>query len=419
MKLKGAAGPLSVSVLFLTASIGRAASLTPLGTFSTTNLVGIHPQAGIYVDSAGDVIGTTSQAGSFNQGTIFQVQAGTATPVTIASFAPSTTFPNTVYGNTALGQLVADAAGNVYGAAMNGENGSGEVFEISAATHQASTPLQFTTAMGSIQSPVAVDAAGDLFVAGTGPANSGAIYEQAAGASTVTTVAAFAGSNGAFPNGLLVDARGDIFGTIGGNGGNSNANGSVFEIAAGSHTPTTLATFAFGQTSFPINGLVMDSAGDLFGETARNAGSTVNLGALYEITAGSHSITTLYTFDETHGQGPVGGLIIDAAGDLFGTTSGGGANFAGTVFEYAPSTQTVSDVYSFAGNDGLQPEGGVVADANGNLYGTTYDGGNFGDGTVFELTNTGFVTAVPEPVAGAVVLVGAGLLARRRPHRGA
>ena len=106
------------------------------------------------------------------------------------------------------------------------------------------------------------------------------------------------------------------------------------------------------------------------------------------------SITTLFSFDGTHGAFPLAGLIADAAGDLFGTTqAGGGANNDGTVFEivktasgYA-STPTV--LFSFDGTHGASPEAGLIADAAGDLFGTTAAGGANGRGTVFEIVKTG------------------------------
>ena len=115
------------------------------------------------------------------------------------------------------------------------------------------------------------------------------------------------------------------------------------------------------------------------------------------------SITTLVNFDTTHGATPVAGLIADAAGDLFGTTQTGGANGDGTVFEivktasgYA-STPTVLFNFDFDGTHGAFPAAGLIADAAGDLFGTTQTGGANLHGTVFEIVKTASGYASPPP----------------------
>src|SRR5208282_3087393 len=104
--------------------------------------------------------------------------------------------------------------------------------------------------------------------------------------------------------------------------------------------------------------------------------------------------TTLASFNNTDGAYPLAALIIDAAGDLFGTTYNGGANNNGTVFEIAKTStgynSTPTTLVSFNGANGLYPRSGaLISDAAGDLFGTTEGGGANGYGTVFELTGTG------------------------------
>ena len=109
----------------------------------------------------------------------------------------------------------------------------------------------------------------------------------------------------------------------------------------------------------------------------------------------------LYSFSGGDGAYPNAGLIADANGDLFGTTYTGGAYGRGTVFELVKTASgyTENVLYSFSGisprTDGASPVAGLIADANGDLFGTTYTGGANGDGTVFEITNSGFVPFAP------------------------
>ena len=106
------------------------------------------------------------------------------------------------------------------------------------------------------------------------------------------------------------------------------------------------------------------------------------------------------SFNNTNGEEPFGGLIFDANGDLFGTTLGGGSGGYGTVFEIKNSGTAAAPVYdatpttlvTFNNTNGAHPEASLIVDANGDLFGTTLDGGS-GYGTVFEIKNNGTVTA--------------------------
>ena len=139
--------------------------------------------------------------------------------------------------------------------------------------------------------------------------------------------------------------------------------------------------------------LLADGAGNLFG-TATSGGTNSN-GTVFEIAKvdGTYAgtPTTLVSFNGTNGGSPFGGLIADAAGSLFGTTLDGGTNDDGTVFEIAKVggtyASTPTTLVSFNGTNGANPFAGLIADAAGNLFGTTQSGGTNGDGTVFEIAN--------------------------------
>jgi len=200
-----------------------------------------------------------------------------------------------------------------------------------------------------------------------------------------------------FPlGGLIADAKGDLFGTTNGDGFNS---GTVFEIVKTGNgyasTPTTLVNFGgYGLTN-PRGNLIFDANGNLFGVTQR--GGANNDGAVFEIakTGSGYASTpiTLASFSGANGADPSGSLIADANGNLFSTTQGGGANNDGTAFELVKtgSGYSLTNLVSFTGGaDGAVPFGGLLLDANGDLFGTTVNGGGANnDGTVFELVNTG------------------------------
>ncbi len=161
-------------------------------------------------------------------------------------------------------------------------------------------------------------------------------------------------------------------------------------------TPTTLVSLGpSGAGSGSIASLVADAAGDLFGTT--KFGGAHNQGSVFEIvktgTGYASTATTLVSFDGSDGSAPFGNLIVDAAGNLFGTTFQLGTSHYGTVFEIAKSSggyaSTPTTLVDFNGANGQSPYGGLIADSHGDLFGTT-SGGTGNLGAVFELTGTGY-----------------------------
>jgi uncharacterized repeat protein (TIGR03803 family) len=219
------------------------------------------------------------------------------------------------------------------------------------------------------------------------------------------------------PSGTLIaDENGNYYGNASGPGDtcdNYYSCGVVYELsqAGGVWTETDLYSFQGGSTGMgPLGALVRDSAGNLYG-AASGGGSTYcffGCGLIFEISNGSEIV--LHTFENGAGDGlqPMAGLTMDAQGNLFGTTASGGANNYGTVFELTPNGSggwNYATVYSFQGGingDGAKPEAPLTLGPDGNLYGTTYFGGNaqycpeggygFGCGTVYEI--------LPQPGAG-------------------
>src|SRR5262249_23244358 len=151
--------------------------------------------------------------------------------------------------------------------------------------------------------------------------------------------------------------------------------GTVFELEAGSDTITTLASFDGANGEAPFAGLVMDSSGNLFGTT--DAGGAFDQGTVFEGAAGSGTITALASFDGTNGAYPSAGLVLDASGNLFGTTQNGGSSNKGTVFEVTAGSGAITVLGSFDFTNGAFPVADLVMDAGGNLFGTTTTGGAF------------------------------------------
>jgi len=210
---------------------------------------------------------------------------------------------------------------------------------------------------------------------------------------TLNTLVNFNGTNGSQPitGNLIADAHGNLFGTTA-SGGTFN-HGTVFEIAHGSGHITTVVSFNGANGDLPIGTLSIDANGNLFGTT--EFGGQFGDGTVFEIAKTSLGYDpnpiTLVSFNQANGQSPEGGVIADANGNLFGTTAFGGASFEGTVFELVKSgsTYTLNTLVSFNGADGALPFGSLIFDGSGDVLGTTFSGGAFDHGTVFGILNTG------------------------------
>jgi uncharacterized repeat protein (TIGR03803 family) len=226
---------------------------------------------------------------------------------------------------------------------------------------------------------------------------------QRAAAQTPTVLHTFTGPDGINPIlGVTFDSTGNLFGVA--SGGGSSNNGTVYELMPannGSWTERTLYSFNGTSGSTPVSPVVFDSKGNLYGAT--KLGGSNGMGVVYELSpsgAGKWTQTVLHNFGGTgDGSYPVGTIVVDSTGDIFGTTEGGGAYGdgteiqGGTVFEVSPAAGggwKESILHSFGnGSDGNLPKGGVILDTKGNAYGTTYKGGAHGQGAVFELSPSG------------------------------
>ncbi len=377
----------------------------------------------LVADAAGDLFGTTTGGGASGDGTVFEI-AKTGTGY---ASAPTTLF--SFNGEPSAVSLIVDAAGNLFGTTKGGgaTDNWGRVFEIARTSAGfASTP----TTLVSFDVPIGVDpisgliadSAGNLFSTTGQVEVSGGKYEYYSTvfeitktgsdyASTPTTLANFNfnGHGEVVTGGLIFDAAGDLFGTTV-NGGADNY-GTVFEIANTStgyaSTPTTLATFNGTDGEIPQADLIMDAAGNLFG-TTQNGGAN-DQGSVFEIAKTSTGYaSTPETLFSSNGEALGTGLIVDAASDLFVTAALGGSPNYGRVFEITKTAggyaSTPTTLISFNGPNGANPQAGLTADAAGDLFGTTVAGGTKYYSTVYELTNTGFqVTAINLPTGNNTV----------------
>jgi uncharacterized repeat protein (TIGR03803 family) len=307
------------------------------------------------------------------------------------------------------GSLVQGFDGNFYGTAYNGgANGYGTVFEITpsgAITTLYSFCAKKNCADGSHPAAaLAIATNGDLY--GTtfdGGANGEGTVFEITPTGTLFTRYSFCAqadcADGAYPlAGLVLATNGKFYGTT--NQGGTNQDGTVFAITPmGKFTPLysfcSQTNCADGES--PYAGLIQATNGNLYGTTYGN-GTNV-YGTVFEITP-TGTLTTLYSFCSltncADGEGPNVGLVQAADGNFYGTTSQGGANASGTVFDIT-TTGALTTLYSFCSRancaDGVSPNA-LVQGTSGNFYGTTLNGTTFNDGTVFEITPTGTLTTL-------------------------
>jgi uncharacterized repeat protein (TIGR03803 family) len=251
------------------------------------------------------------------------------------------------------------------------------------------------------------DSAGNLYGTSTygGSADLGTVFKIAAAGGTITVLHNFGdpavANDGVAPyGGLVLDSAGNLYGTTFG-GNDSSYAGTVFKLNTSGHNYTVLHTFSDGTVAndgvAPYGGLILDSAGNLYGTTAY--GGSAGGGTVFKMAAAGGTLTVLHNFsDDTStydGVEPIAGLILDSAGNLYGTTFSGGTYGEGTVFKLDTSghNYTVLHTFSFSygteANDGGAPYAGLVLDSAGNLYGTTVGGGSAGEGTVFKIAAAG------------------------------
>jgi uncharacterized repeat protein (TIGR03803 family) len=321
------------------------------------------------------------------------------------------------FGPTA--NLIEDAAGNLYGTTQSGGTyGSGAVFKLEprqGAKWKETTIYSFASGTdGSIPAGGLVfDAAGNLygttFVGGEpdcqyGP-GCGTVFKLSPGPGgtwTKITLHAFQNApDGAHPLGnLVLDSAGNLYGVTegGGAGEDQSGGGIVFELTPNPKGPWTEAviyTFQLGSDgAVPLAGLVFDQEGDLYGTTS--GVSSLGAGTVFKLSPGSNGTWTHSVLHSFAGQkaSTQSNLIFDSAGNLYGTTVYGGEYGDGSVFELTPGAHGwgYETLYFFeGGDDGEYPMAGLVFDPAGNLYGTTVAGGTVsecsgGCGTVFELS---------------------------------
>ncbi len=321
-------------------------------------------------------------------------------------------------GGDPASDLVFDSSGNAYGTTVvGGLFGCGTVFQLTPAgggRWQQSVLYSFTC-FDDGKNPyggVALDADGNLYgttVAGGSAGicsgdGCGVVFKltKSGGSWSQSVLYSFTGGNdGAGPGGGLVfDSAGNLYGTT--PDGGAYGSGTVYQLSpnGGQWVETVLHSFTGGDDGAvgSLGRLRVDSSGSIYGVT--ELGGVYGAGTVFKVSSSGSgwNLITLYAFKGQPDAGfPYGGLIADANGTLYGTTYYGGINGAGTVFKVSPGASALGGwrdtvLYSFqGGTDGGSPTSTLVFDASGNLYGTTSAGGDSGCdcGVAFELSPDG------------------------------
>ncbi len=231
---------------------------------------------------------------------------------------------------------------------------------------------------------LAIDPAGNLYgtTYGGGAAGHGTAFRIDARTRALATIATFTGTNGAYPAAALtLDPKGNLYGTT--SEGGAHGVGTAFRIDAHSGALATIATFNGANGSRPRAGLTIDAVGNLYGTTS--GGGAKGQGTAFRIDARSGALATIATFNGANGALPLAGLTLDALGNLYGTTYAGGAKYRGTAFRIDANTRALTTLVTFNGLNGANPAAGLTIDPAGNLYGTTQYGGVNYAGTAFRI----------------------------------
>jgi len=372
---------------------------------------GAYPYAGLTVDAAGNLYGTTT-AGGYTQGgcspsgcgTVFKMkQAGSGWVLT-----PLFTFGGGPEGFDSQARVVFGPNGTLYGTTtMGGYEDSGLVFNLTppaSACHSVLCPWSehllygFTgrNGLGDGANPeygdLAFDASGNIYgtTFGGGSGAFGTVFKlsPSGGGWTENILYSFNGPpDGASPfGGVIFDSSGNLYGTTNGGGSVQHCGyygcGTVYQLtrAGSGWTDTVLYTFEDGiDGAQPYGGVIFGPSGGLYSTTSE--GGANNGGTVFQLSdvSGAWQLTTVRSF---MGAGaPEAGLVMDSAGNLYGTT-------LSSVYELTPSGGgwSFTTLHLFNGSDGNVVYGAVAIDANGNLYGTASSGGAYGYGTVWEIT---------------------------------
>lgn len=378
----------------------QAQTYTVLHSFNLLGTDGARPYDGFISDRAGNLYGTTAAGGTNHGGTVFKMVHTSRGWMlnTLYDFADGSD------GASPDVRVTMGADGALYGTNTAGaEFGGGVIFKLQVPTRAlgewTETSLYaFAFEQNEYGSPLTFDSAGKLYgaVAHWSGNDRGAVYQLVRNGDSwiLNLIYQFAGGNdGSDPRGsLAIDAAGNIYGVTEDDG--RYGNGNVYELSpSGSGwTKTVLHDFQGGNDGLiPFGGLIFDHSGNLLGSTG--SGGPGNGGTVFQLSpqpGGGWTYSLVYGFPGQSSWGPTGSLTVDQAGNIYGARNDPGTlGNNGSIFEltYSDGVWNYINLHSFAGfDDGAEPNGSLVVDGTGNVYGTAGDGGAYDYGLVFEIT---------------------------------
>jgi uncharacterized repeat protein (TIGR03803 family) len=399
-------------------TLAHAQTVSTLYSFCAESGCPSAPNAALVQAANGDLYGLAASGGAHSLGAVFKLTPG-GTLTTLYSFCAQSGCPD---GQFPVLGLALATSGDLYGFTEGGgANTNGTFFRVTPSGTLA-TLNSFCTQVGCpsgeyLNSLLRATNGGFYFttqfggIGAKGASGQGAVYKITP-EGTYTQLYSFCTDasdgcpNGAIPYaGVTQATNGDLYGTTA-EGGNDDVDGTVFKITP-SGTLTTLYSFCAQSGcpdgDYPVAGLVQASNGDLYGTTEYGGNGSPGSGTVFKITPGG-KLTTLYSFCAQSGcpdgRGSPYTLIQATDGNLYGTSTSGGANNGGTVFKITPGGK-LTTLYSFCAQsgctDGETPSSGLVQHTNGILYGTTESGGANGAGTFFSLSigASAFVETLP------------------------
>jgi uncharacterized repeat protein (TIGR03803 family) len=367
----------------------QAQTLKVLHSF-TGGTDGIEPEAGVVRDTAGNLYGTTVTGGLYNNGTVYKVDSNGNETVLHA-------FLGGADGAEPYGGVILDGRGNLYGTTwLGGTYDLGIVFKLDVTGRET---ILYNFKGGSDGSNPAAglvrDSAGNLYgttywggdVSCGNPIGCGTVFKLSASGSEAVLHAFAATPDGGYPeSSLTLDASGNLYGTT--TLGGASGAGTVFESSPDGVAIVLRSFNGKGDGKGPVGGVIRDSVGYLYG-TTNGGGAPISVGAAFQLDS-SGTETVLHKFNIANGANPFDSLLRDASGNLYGTALYGGGTSCnrgygcGVLFKL-DSTGKQQGLYLFTGGaDGAHPYSGLIMDASGNLYGTTTNGGDQNYGVVFE-----------------------------------
>ena len=351
------------------------------GTTGVTS--GSAPAGSLARASDGFLYGLTGTGGANNKGVLFRYDNASNTYVVKKDFADA-------IGSNPQGTLMQASNGKLYGTTLNGGgNFLGTIFEYDISGDTFTKKIDLGDLVTGSNPLAALTEAPDGILYGlvpyAGPANAGVLYQYDKTAGTFTNKISFSNSSeGSNPlNGLSLAGNGMLYGVT--STGGTNGLGTVFEVNPANSNFIKKADFSLADGSQPSGGLTLATNGKFYGTTS--SGGTSGDGILYEYDPGTTAITKKFDFAAgASGNTPTGTLCAASNGKLYGTTSDGGPSGQGVIYEFDPSTGTVTPKFIFpaGGNSGANPNGGLAQGSNGKLYGMTNQGGALGKGVFYQ-----------------------------------